>query len=81
MRQSAMAVSEMADQAQILKGLVDEMKSGDEPRQTALPASRVQARLTTQPAPSRVQAHQAALPASRVQARLTGSASPRRFGS
>ena len=81
MRQSAMAVSEMADQAQILKGLVDEMKSGDEPRQAALPTSRVQVRLTTQPATPRVQARQTALPASRVQARLTGSASPRRTGS
>ena len=51
MRQSALAVSELANQAQELKALVDEMKSGDEPRQTALPASRAQARLTALPTP------------------------------
>jgi len=54
MRQSAQAVSELADQAQILKGLVDEMKSGGEPRQTALPGTHRPALASGKAAPRRL---------------------------
>jgi len=54
MRQSAKAVSELADQAQILKGLVDEMKSGDEPRRGALPGTHRPALASGRAAPRRL---------------------------
>jgi methyl-accepting chemotaxis protein len=54
MRQSAQAVSELADQAQILKGLVDEMKSGGEPRQAALPGTHRPALASGRAAPRRL---------------------------